>query len=118
MAKFKFVEWLFLWLSETSHFEFDWDAGNKTKNSAKHAVTTTEVEEVFLLGQAAPLGVQVSPELPEERLGIVGATAAGRLLHVVFTLRKGKVRPISARPAKKKEKELYETYIREITKGV
>ena len=77
-----------------------------------------EVEEVFLAGQAAPLGVQISPEAPEERLGIVGATAGGRILHVVFTLREGKVRPISARPAHKKERGIYEAYLREISKGV
>jgi len=116
MAKFKFIEWLALWLLETIHFEFNWDAGNSTKSSKKHAVTTREAEEIFLLGQAAPLGVQVNPEVSEERLGVVGATFEGRLLHVVFTLRDGKVRPISARPAHKKERELYEAYLREISK--
>jgi hypothetical protein len=35
MAKFKFVEWLLLWLLEEAHFEFDWDEGNRTKSSAK-----------------------------------------------------------------------------------
>ncbi|MBI4371999.1 MAG: BrnT family toxin [Elusimicrobia bacterium] len=114
MAKFKFVEWLFLWLQETSRFEFNWDDGNRTKSTTKHSVTTTEAEEVFLLGQAAPLGVQISPEAPEERLGIVGTTSGGRSLHVVFTLREGKVRPISARPAHKKEREFYEAYLREV----
>lgn len=118
MAKFKFVEWLLLWLQETSHFEFSWDEGNRTKSSTKHAVTTAEAEEVFLGGQAAPMGVQVSPKAPEERLGIVGPTASGRILHVVFTLREGKVRPISARPAHRKEREFYEAYLREISKGI
>ena len=114
MAKFKFVEWLLLWLQENSHFEFDWDEGNRTKSAAKHAVRTEEAEEIFTLGQAAPLGVQISLLAPELRLGIVGPTSKGRLLHVVFTLRDGKVRTISARPAHKKERELYEAYIREI----
>lgn len=114
MAKFKFVEWLLLWLLETARFEFEWDDGNRTKSASKHAVTTAEVEEIFSLGQAAPLGIQVSPEASEERLGIVGPTSSGRILHVVFTIRGGKVRPISARPAHKKERELYETYLREI----
>lgn len=114
MAKFRFVEWLLLWLQENSHFEFDWDEGNRTKSATKHLVRTEEVEEVFTLGQAAPLGVQVSPLVHEERLGIVGTTTEGRIVHVVFTLRGGKVRPISARPAHKKERELYETYLREI----
>ena len=114
MAKFKFVEWLLLWLQENSHVEFDWDEGNRTKSATKHAVRTEETEEVFTLGQAAPLGVQVSPAVHEERLGIVGTTSEGRILHVVFTLRDGKVRPISTRPAHKKERGLYEAYLREI----
>lgn len=114
MATFQFVEWLLLWLQENSHFEFDWDQGNQTKSAAKHAVRTDEAEEVFTTGQAAPLGVQISPVVNEERLGIVGTTSAGRILHVVFTLRDGKIRPISARPAHTKERELYEAYLREI----
>ncbi|MCX5796123.1 MAG: BrnT family toxin [Elusimicrobia bacterium] len=115
MAKFRFVEWLVLWLQETAGFRFDWDEGNRTKSVSKHAVTTIETEEVFLSGQAAPLGIQVSPEVPEQRLGIVGPTYLGRILHVVFTLRDGEIRPISARPAHKKEKELYEAYLREVS---
>ena len=118
MAKFEFVEWLLLWLQETVQFEFEWDDGNRTKSETKHAVTTAETEEVFFLGLAAPLGTQVSPEVSEERLGIVGATSEGRVLHVVFTRRDGKVRPVSARPAHKKEREFYEAYLREISKGI
>lgn len=114
MAKFKFAAWLLRWLQTSSHFEFDWDDGNRTKNVSKHAVIREEVEEVFTLGQAMPLGIQISPTVPEERLGLVGATSAGRVLHVVFTLRGGKARPISARPAHRKERELYEAYLREI----
>ncbi|MFC1679266.1 BrnT family toxin [Elusimicrobiota bacterium] len=116
MARFRFVQWLILWLQETVHFEFEWDKGNRTKSVSKHAVATAETEEVFLLGQAAPLGVQISPKVAEERLGIVGATFGGRVLQVVFTLREGKVRPISTRPAHKRERELYEAYLREISK--
>ncbi len=115
MAKFKFAQWLILWLQETSGFQFEWDEGNTLKSSAKHGVTPVETEEIFLLNQAQPLGIQVSPEPPEERLGIVGETYGGRILHVVFTLREGKIRPISARPAGRKERRSYEAYLREIT---
>jgi hypothetical protein len=41
MAKWDFVEWLLLWILETSHFEFEWDIGNQSKNEEKHG--TTEV---------------------------------------------------------------------------
>ena len=111
MAKFRFVEWLLLWLRETAHLEFEWDESNRTKSSTKHAVTTTETEEVFLAGQAAPPGVQVSPAVPEERLGIVGPTSTGRLLQVVFTIREGKARPISSRPASREERKFHEEYL-------
>ena len=114
MAIFKFIEWLAVWLLETAQFDFEWDAGNRTKSAKKHGVSTAEVEEVFALGQTAPLGLQTDPPVSEERLAIVGATAAGRVLHIVFTLRDGRVRPISARPAEKGERELYEEYIREV----
>ncbi len=111
MAKFKFAEWLMVWLLDSDGFEFEWDSGNRTKNAKKHGVSTGEIEEVFTAGPAAPLGVRVSPPAPEERMGVVGATAAGRVLHVVFTIRKGRVRPISARPAEKNEREIYEAWV-------
>ncbi|MBI3551550.1 MAG: BrnT family toxin [Elusimicrobia bacterium] len=115
MAKFKFVQWLLLWLQESSRFQFEWDEGNTTKSSSKHGVTPAETEEIFRLGQAQPLGMQISPEVPEERLAIVGSTRTGRTLHVVFTLRNGKIRAISGRPAGKKERKAYEAYLREIS---
>lgn len=65
-----------------------------------------------------PLGRQVFPEVDEERLGLVGPTSDGRLLMVVFTLRNGKIRPISARPAHKKERVIYEKYLRKILERV
>ena len=118
MAIFRFVEWLLLWLFETDSFEFEWDLGNKTKSKTKHGVTTTEVEEVFTLGLAIPLGVQVSPEVEEERLAVVGPSRDGRLLHIVFTLREGRVRPISSRSAKKKERTQYVEILRQISERV
>ena len=115
MAQWLFVEWLLIWLLEATHFEFEWDAGNRSKNAIKHDVFTEEVEEVFRVGLAMPLGEQVSPPTNEQRLGIVGTTSQGRILQVVFTLREGRVRPISARPAHKKEREQYATLLRQIT---
>lgn len=118
MAQFKFVQWLTHWLQEISGLQFEWDEGNSFKSPAKHGISPEETEEVFLLRQAAPLGVQISPEAPEERLGIIGPNYSGRILQVVFTLRGGKIRPISARPAGRKERRLYEAYLREVAKGV
>ena len=71
-------------------------------------MTPEEIESVFDLKMAIPLGRQSFPEVEEERLCIVGLDSCGRMLSVVFTLREGRVRPISARIASKKERKLYE----------
>ena len=47
MAIWLFVEWLLIWLLDTTTFAFEWDQGNRTKNATKHDVTTDEVESVF-----------------------------------------------------------------------
>ena len=118
MAQWEFVEWLLFWIFETSRFEFEWDDGNKTKSATKHGVTIDEVEAVFKSGMALPLGIQISPKTDEQRLGLVGPSSMGRLLQVAFTLRAGKVRVISARPAHRKEKKSYEEVLRKITERI
>lgn len=111
MAKFRFVAWLLVWLQSRPDFEFDWDDGNWTKSVIKHNVRHEETEGVFTSGRAMPLGIQISPVVLEERFGIVGATSSGRVLHIVFTLRNNKIRPISTRPAQRKERGIYEAYL-------
>ena len=103
------------WILETSTFEFEWDQGNQSKSAAKHGVSTEEVEAVFRSGLALPLGIQIQPLFPEQRLGLVGPGMGGRLLQVAFTLREGRIRVISTRPAKKKERKQYEEILRKIS---
>ncbi|MFA6238118.1 MAG: BrnT family toxin [Bacteriovorax sp.] len=119
MAQWKFVEWLFFWILETDEFVFEWDKGNISKNNDKHNVTTDEAESVFLEGKALPLGVdKATINAPEERLGIIGRTCNGKVLQIAFVIRKKKVRIISARPANKKERDLYEESLRKIFEGL
>lgn len=118
MAQWEFVEWLLIWILETTSFEFEWDDGNKTKSAAKHGVTTDEVEAVFRSGMALPLGIQITPKTDEQRLGMVGPSSLGRLLQIAFVLREGRVRVVSARPAHRKEKRRYEEILRKNTEGV
>ena len=109
MASFKFVEWLLTWLIDNESFVFEWDEGNQEKNKDKHGVEVKEIEEVFYAKHMVlPLGIQISPKTEEERFGIIGPSKKDKILHIVFTIREDRVRPISARPAHKKEKELYE----------
>lgn len=79
-----------------------------TKSSTKHGVSVDEVESIFALKMAVPIGRQVSPEVDEERLCVVGPAISGKFISVVFTLRDGRVRPISSRIASRKERRLYE----------
>jgi uncharacterized DUF497 family protein len=96
MAQFKFILWFIYWYLQERDFEFDWDKGNATKSTSKHRVSIDEVESMFNTRLAAPLGRQVSPDVDKERLCIVGPTHVGRMLSVVFTIRDGRVRPISS----------------------
>jgi len=116
MAQWVFLDWLLIWILETSYFEFDWDLGNSIKNSKKHDLTIEQIEFVFRTGKALPLGIQVAPDTKnEQRFGIVGPNSAGRLLQIAFTFRNGSIRVISARVASRKERKKYEEILRKIT---
>lgn len=108
MGQFKFVVWLAYWYLQNETFDFEWDSANMTKSSTKHGVSVDEVESLFALKIAVPIGRQVSPEVDEERLCVVGPAISGKFISVVFTLRDGRVRPISSRIASRKERRLYE----------
>ena len=91
---------------DKSVFEFEWDKGNIGKNK-KHNVEDKEAEEVFLDLKKKTFKDHLHSN-GEERFRIVGKTKKGRLLLVVFTMRKNKIRIISARNINKKEVYLYE----------
>ena len=88
---------------------FDWDEGNSRKSVVKHSVSQTEAEKIFF---SDPLLVVEDPRHSrrEARFHALGRTAAERLLHVTFTLRRGNtlIRVISARPMHRKERLRYE----------
>ncbi|MBI4237413.1 MAG: BrnT family toxin [Deltaproteobacteria bacterium] len=54
------------------------------------------------------MGRQIVSTVDEERFCLIGPSHAGRMLSVVFALRDGRVRLISARLASRKEKKAYE----------
>lgn len=114
MAQFKFILWLVYWYLQTELFEFEWDKGNSIKSFRKHGVTKEEVESIFSLKLAAPIGKQVAPLVNEERYCILGPSSKGQMLSVAFSLRDGRVRPISGRPASRKERKIYANLRKEI----
>ena len=86
---------------------FEWDAGNAEKNWELHQVSRAECEQVFF---NRPL--RVAPDerhsQQESRRAALGRTHAGRLLAVVFTVRRTLLRVISARDMSRVERSLYE----------
>ncbi|MBI3179564.1 MAG: BrnT family toxin [Deltaproteobacteria bacterium] len=86
---------------------FEWDAGNDVKSYSTHGVSRQEAESVFQdprrLDFADPLHSQ-----SEGRFVTLARSNHPRLLFVAWTLRKTKVRIISARPASRKERKVYE----------
>ena len=85
---------------------FDWDSGNEQKN-VKHGVAAAEAEQVFLNEPLVVLDDLKHSDM-EERFHALGQTNGGRLLHITFTIRTGRIRVISARDMHRKERAIYE----------
>lgn len=86
---------------------FNWDKGNIDKNWRKHKVHFKEAEEVFF---SKPLKIfkDIKHSQKEDRFVALGVTNKKRSLSLVFAIRSGKIRIVSARNQSKKERRLYE----------
>lgn len=91
---------------------FDWDAGNRTKNT-KHDVTSEEIESIFYQVRFIFAGRITEPAHDEWRGLILGRSDAGRPLALIFTRRGDRLRVISCRPMRQNERRLYETSVQE-----
>ncbi len=74
---------------------FRWDQAN-TDHIALHRVTPAEAEQVI---DGASLPIETEGRGGEERRTELGQTAAGRLLVVVWTWRRRRIRVVTAFPA-------------------
>jgi uncharacterized DUF497 family protein len=86
---------------------FDWDAGNWRKSELKHGVAITEAEEVLLNDPLCQVDTRLSDD--EQRYVALGTTVEGRELFVSFTVRRNRVRIISARPMSRRERVIHAT---------
>ncbi len=92
---------------------FDWDEGNLLKNKIKHDVESKECEEVFLNEPLRFFDDNIHSD-KEIRYGVLGKTNKGRSLTVFFTIRKNKIRVISAYDQGKKDRKIYAEVEREM----
>jgi hypothetical protein len=87
--------------------EFEWDKRKAVENEDKHGVSFREAGTVF----GDPLAVTFSDpdhSLDEERFVTFGLSQFRRLLVVSHAERAHRVRIISARPATRQERKIYE----------
>jgi uncharacterized DUF497 family protein len=87
----------------TGDIEFDWDEEN-ARHLAKHKVKPGEFEQV-MNGDTVDIDSDVVDG--EERYRSVGLTNKGRLLSVLWTIRNGKVRAVTAFPAGVSDKKVF-----------
>ena len=87
---------------------FQWDSSNLHKNKEKHEVEYCECEEVFF-NQPLIIKSDDLQSITERRFYALGKTNEGRKLFIAFTIRKDKIRVISARDQHKKERSIYES---------
>lgn len=94
------------WLNELAGTadSFDWDAGNRTKN-AKHGVRSADIEALFRKPTVF-VGRVIEPVHDEPRWLLLGRDPKGRRLALIFTRRGDRIRPVSCRPMRAKEKEI------------
>ena len=85
---------------------FDWDPANWRKSELKHGVAASEAEEALLNDPLCQVDSCHSDS--EQRYVALGATNEGRRLFVAFTVRRNRVRIISARPMSRSEGRIYE----------
>src|SRR6266511_778917 len=87
---------------------FQGDKGNIFKNAEKHDVTVQEAEEVFLNEPFVLADDIKHSDSTEQRFYGLGRTKTNRKLFVAFTIRDKKIRVISIRDMKRKERSTYE----------
>ena len=85
--------------------EFEWDAQKARLNARKHGVQFADA--VLVLEDDNAMTTTEHAADGEERWITLGVDALARILVVVYTWRKSRVRVISARLATPAERELY-----------
>lgn len=85
--------------------DFDWDEAN-TEHIARHGVDPDEAEEAL----SDPARVATKSYMGangEKRVAVIGQSESGRYLTVIFTVRHGTIRVVTARDAEPNEKKRY-----------
>jgi len=93
----------------TRVIEFDWHQWNVQKNETKHGVSRLEAESAFHDPRYRLYEDLVHSTDRERRYILYARSLENRVLMVGFTVRRFRVRVITARPASRRERRVYET---------
>ena len=85
---------------------YQWDPIKAESNNKKHGIDFADAVGVFEDEWSLTIKEQIVGD--EQRLATVGVDFLGRIIVVVYTYRGDEIRLISARPATKVERKLYE----------
>jgi uncharacterized protein len=93
--------------------EFEWDEAKNQLNQQKHRISFEEAQEIFL----GVVFTSISDKLDygEIREISIGSIQNIAIVAVIHTDRNGKIRIISARKAKPKERRKYYDYLAQTT---
>ncbi len=84
---------------------FEWDDHNVEHLATRHDVEPWEAEDAMY--DPARIGAPAYNVRGERRWALLGMTETGRILLVVFTRRRGRVRVVMARDAEDPERRRY-----------
>ena len=85
---------------------FEWDSNKDEANKEKHGISFQDAIELF----DAPF-LRLRTDGSGEIRWIALGKAHGRVIAVIYTEREGRIRTISARMARTKEREIYQQRI-------
>jgi uncharacterized DUF497 family protein len=85
--------------------DFEWDEDKARSNFEKHGVSFSEAATVF----ADPAAVYLDDGSGTERMVVIGTSLRDRVLYVVHVERGRRDRIITARPASRAERDVYES---------
>jgi uncharacterized DUF497 family protein len=85
--------------------DFEWDEDKARSNLEKHGVSFSEEATVF----ADPAAVYLDDGSGTDRMVVIGTSLRDRVLYVVHVERGRRDRIITARPASRAERDVYES---------
>ena len=92
---------------KTNNFTFEWDETKNFTNISKHGISFETAVKIFEDENRVEI-YDIKHSISEDRFIVIGIVE--KVLTVVYTERKEKIRIISARCASKKERRIYKLY--------